>query len=419
MPMILRKLPLFILLVLLCAPFLVYAAETNTAMTWVIMTTRAHSITYGGVCSDTNFYFKETDANFDPDIDGNAAKIKPTASPGVNPPLTSNGNERYTTFSVPCASTGNNCAFDVNLQTTLPTSAATHDAEFTSSQYNNLDTIDAADANTTSNVLNRLVMQKFVFKLQGAIHPQRITDFNFHYQGSAVAMSNASTCADGSGSDQNLYVYAYNYSTSQYDLVLQRPGTGATYTGNSPRDANAYMHDSNYTLSRYVGVAPDNNITFLVRGANNTSNGRFSCVITDRVVLFYTARTESTYCQSSTVAPVNIRNVGNIAIGIDGNFSSAFSGVDANIVLKVWRGTPFCGNTGFGGWEKDCSVTGTTTQTGTTTCKQWNQSNATTSSRLITSVPVDGNASLCFSGDLNGFVGAGNHTKVFQTGSGT
>jgi hypothetical protein len=179
------------------------------------------------------------------------------------------------------------------------------------------------------------------------------------------------------------------------------------------------MHDSNYILSRYVGVAPDNNVTFLVRGVNNTSNGRFSCVITDRVVLFYTARTESTYCQSSTVAPINIRNVGNISINIDGNFSTAFSGVDTNIVLKAWRGSPFCGNTGFGGWEKDCSVTGTTTAPGTTTCKQWNQSNATTSSRLITTLAVDANASLCFSGDLNGFVGAGNHAKVFQTGSGT
>ncbi|QQR92794.1 MAG: hypothetical protein IPJ89_00945 [Candidatus Iainarchaeum archaeon] len=406
------------LFLLLCAPLIAHAVESTTTMTWIIMLNRAHSITYGGSCSDTNFHFKETDANYDPDIDGNGAKIKPSANPGTNPPASSTWDEQFVSYSTPCSSTGNNCAFDVNLQTSLPTSAATHNAEFVSTQYDNLDPVDGADANTIASVSGRFPAQKFVFKLAGNVHPQRIIDFNFSYQGSAIAMSNAITCADGAGTDRDMNFYIYNYTNSQYDLVLQRTGTGAAYSGNAPRDANAYMSINHYTLSDYVGVAPDNNITFLVRGVDNTSTGRFSCVITDRIALAYHTYTESTYCQSSTVAPMRIRNVGNTAINIDGNFSSAFSGVDTNIVLKVWRGTPFCGNTGFGGWEKDCSVTSTTIAPGTTTCKQFNRFNATTSSRLISSIAVDGNGSLCFSGDLNGFVGAGNHVKTFQTGSG-
>lgn len=404
------------LIIIIIAPFIAHATQTTTNMTWVIMINRNHTITYGGSCSDTNFYFKETDANFDPDIDGNGAKIKPTASPGVDPTPSTSGNERYTSFTVPCASSGNNCAFDVNNQTAVPSLPGTHDFEFTSTQYGNLDTIDGADANTNSNVLNRIVAQKYVFKILGAIHPQRIIDMNLHYYGSSRALSNTSNCSDSSGLDRDLNIYAYNYNTNQYDLITTRPGTGVAFA--AKRDANAYMHKNDYTLANYVGTAPDNNITFLVRGINNTSNGRYTCLSADRVVLFYTAHTESTYCQSSSVAPMTIRNHGNTTINIDANFSSAFTGVDTNIVLKVWRGTPFCGNTGFGGWEKDCSVTNTVIAPGTTTCKQFNQSNATTPSRLISSIAVDGNGSLCFSGDINGFVPAGNHTKTFQTGSG-
>ncbi len=407
---------LLCLAAILTIPMLAYASTNQTQMTWVNLLVSAHSITYGGSCDDINFTFKETDANFDPDIDGNAAKVKPSPGIGINPPASSVGNERYTSFTIPCASSGNNCAFDINLSSALPTSAATHDLEFTNAKYTNLDLVDVADANTIAGTLNFVPNQKFVFKLQGAIHPQRIVDLNFTYLGSSVSTQNNLNCVGG-GEDANMDFYIYNYNTTQYERLLQRAGSVSSYTGNNPTRSNIFMPRTSYILSNYVGSPPDNNITFLVRGVPNTSNGRYSCIVTEQTFLQYRAYDESSYCQSSTVAPMRIRNVGNTGLNIDGNFSSAFSGVDTNIVLKVWRGTPFCGNTGFGGWEKDCSITNTVLQPGTTTCKQFNSSNATTISRLITAIAVDGNASLCFSGDFNGFVGAGNHIKTFQTQS--
>ena len=125
-----------------------------------------------------------------------------------------------------------------------------------------------------------------------------------------------------------------------------------------------------------------------------------------------------TACQSSSVAPMFIRNVGTASINVDGNFSSAFTGVDLNIVLKVWRGTGSgCGSKGFGGWQKDCTVTTSTSPVTTTTCRNFNRFNATTAGRLISSLSAGDTNQLCYSGDFNGFVGAGTHTGTFQTGT--
>jgi hypothetical protein len=274
-------------------PFLVHATQNQTTMGWVTLYNRGFNTTYGGNCSDSNFYFKETDANFDPDIDGNAAKVKPSASPGTNPPASTQGNERYTTFSVPCASTGNNCAFDVNTQTSVPTSANTHDAEFVNAAYNNIDTIDSADANTFANVAGRFPAQQYVFKLLNAVHPLRIFDLNFVYFGSSIWLSNVANCADGVGSDRDLNIYAYNYATAQYDLITRRTGTQATYTGDAGYQSEAYLQFPSYTVPNYVGNGPDYNITFLVKGQIDVSSGRYSCLATDRVFLFYKSYDES------------------------------------------------------------------------------------------------------------------------------
>ena len=124
-----------------------------------------------------------------------------------------------------------------------------------------------------------------------------------------------------------------------------------------------------------------------------------------------------TNCQSSSQASITVSNAGTATINVDANFAAAFSGADVNLVLKAWQGSSGCGASGLGGWEKDCSVSSTTSAPGTSTCKQWNSTNATAGSRVITSLAVFAATQLCFSGDFNTFVGAGDHNATYQIGS--
>lgn len=66
-----------LILVLLLAQ--VIANTLNTSMTWVVPSNKSHSIAYGGACSATSFFFVESDANFDSDVDGNGAMIAPNS----------------------------------------------------------------------------------------------------------------------------------------------------------------------------------------------------------------------------------------------------------------------------------------------------------------------------------------------------
>ncbi len=140
--------------------------------------------------------------------------------------------------------------------------------------------------------------------------------------------------------------------------------------------------------------------------------------MTDSVKLIIRHLTIQTqYCQSQTAAPITLTNNGNTTVNVDGNFASAFAGVDLNLVLKVWMGTGSgCGDTGFGGWEKDCSITGTTSPVTQTQCKNYNEYNETTGSRLVTSLAAGDSNQLCFSGDFNAWVSGGDHNQNFQAG---
>lgn len=107
-------------------------------------------------------------------------------------------------------------------------------------------------------------------------------------------------------------------------------------------------------------------------------------------------------------------------LNLDGNFTSAFTGSDVNVVLKAWMGTGTgCGTdgNGLGGWAQDCPITGTTTPVTSTQCRNWNSTNATTIGRLATKLLKGDTNQLCFSGDFNGFVIAGDHNQTFQTGA--
>ncbi len=129
-------------------------------------------------------------------------------------------------------------------------------------------------------------------------------------------------------------------------------------------------------------------------------------------------RAGDTNCQTATQAGATVSNAGTATFNLDGNFSAAFSGADLNIVLKVWLGSTGCGTNGMGGWEKDCSANGADTNApSTNACRNFNQFNETAGGRLVTSLAVFGSQQLCFSGDGNVFVGAGDHNGIFQMGT--
>lgn len=135
----------------------------------------------------------------------------------------------------------------------------------------------------------------------------------------------------------------------------------------------------------------------------------------------YNSIVSGTACQSASLAAMTITNNGNVVTNIDGNFTSAFTGNDVNLVLKVWMGTGSgCGTGGFGGWEggwKGCSITNPTTPVNQTQCREYNSENATASGRLINALGIGDTNQLCFSGDFNGNVTAGSHVKDFNTTS--
>ena len=57
---------------------LVPAPTTNTTtMTWVVPSSKSHTLTYGGSCNASLFYFVESNAVFDSDVDGNASQVLP------------------------------------------------------------------------------------------------------------------------------------------------------------------------------------------------------------------------------------------------------------------------------------------------------------------------------------------------------
>ncbi len=137
-------------------------------------------------------------------------------------------------------------------------------------------------------------------------------------------------------------------------------------------------------------------------------------------VVPHTNRAGDTNCQTSTQAGMTVSNAGTATFNADGNFASAFAGADVNIVLKVWQGSNGCGTNGMGGWELDCTASlngDATTAPGTTTCRGFNQFNETAGGRLITNLAVFTSTQLCYSGDGNVFVSAGDHNANFQIGS--
>ncbi len=137
-------------------------------------------------------------------------------------------------------------------------------------------------------------------------------------------------------------------------------------------------------------------------------------------ILPYNASAGGTACQSATVAGMTITNNGNVAINLDANFVTNFSGADVNAKLKVWMGTGsgFCGTGGLGGYAHPCTVVTSTSPVTATTCRDFNSGNATTNVRLVSSLGINDTNQLCFAGLFDSplvGVAQGSYAHTFDT----
>ncbi len=398
-----------LLLVLAIGPIIQAATTATTLFVWNVPAgTRSYTITYGAACSATEFFFNEIDANFDPDSDGNGSKIPPTAN------LVSDSNilERdYNYSGVASPSSGPTFAYlerDKASPMTLPTEVTT---EFTTDEYINVTTEDDdLFTEVRSDSTGVYSTAKFVFKVSQA--PSRVKKLQFIFAGAGYDKVTSDPCnTDATGQEITTYVRAWNWTTGTLDTLHTE------YTGRSSPSAQTYdgVH-VNVDANAYKYIASDTNVVFAIE--TDSIGISAGCLILDKVdlnVVYYPDN--NTFCQTSAVAPITITNNGQANLNFDGNFSSAFAGNDVNLVLKVWQGTGSgCGTNGMGGWEKDCSITNNQQDLGMTTCRQWNQSNATTNGRLISTLGPNDSNQLCFSGDINTFTRRGTYVKTFQVG---
>lgn len=382
-------------------PLVEAAATAKTTFSFNVPINRSITVTYGGSCSTDEFFFNEVDANYDPDTDGNATRVKPSAQrKGITLFL---NDENFVGITNPSTT---NIAYEGTVAG-KPSANNTPSTELSNSEYTAVSIIDGSGTEISG--IANTPSQRFVFNLGDS--NKVLKDFNFFYYGQAQT---GATCVGGTGADRDLNLFAWNYTTETYDQLATHEGTGDTPGSYAPFPMTIFV---DYNTGPYIDGG--GTMIFLAQGR---AAGSVRCLYADYVKLTTTAyhRTE-TFCQSDTVAPITITNNGNTAVNIDGNFSTAFSGADVNIALKAWMGTGTgCGvdGNGLGGWEGTCSVSGTTSPVSATQCKEWNNSNATVGSRLTTSLGVGDTNALCFSGEFIGFVGAGDHNQLFQTGAG-
>ncbi len=382
-----------------------HAATTATTLfTFNIPTTRALTATYGGQCAASAFFFNEIDANFDPDTDGNGARVKPRPT---RTQTTEGIDSNFVGITNPSTT---NVAYDGLLTNKPSTNNINPGTELSSAEYTQIST------DNTSYYANNNAGTTTHPSVRGLFRPvyyQRITDINAFVIGNSVTLQNLEVCGSASGTGSDLNLFIWNYDENKYKSLASSASPGGAPDGKTlTARVNTPAHEY---------VSEDGNIVILIQGIPDPAGSDFSCLTIDYVDINFTRyATPGDYCQSSTLAPITITNTGNTTINVDANFSSAFTGVDTNLVLKVWMGDGVgCGSdgNGLGGWQADCSVTGITSPVTTTTCKNFNFGNATVGTRLTSSLAAGDTNQLCFSGDFNGFVNAGDHNKDYQIGS--
>lgn len=388
---------------LLTLTFAQAATTATTLFRFDVPTTRSISVAYGGSCSATNFFFNEIDANYDPDIDGNAAKVKPAGLRNIGTYVATDYN--FVGVTNPSST---NVAYGGFAAGLPPANTAAPGTQLPDANYVMISLADGSSDYELGGVANRPPAMKTQFRV--IPHPETVRDLNFVFIGQS---KRGNGCADDDGFDSDMNGYIWNYRTGAYQRIFTYDATSVlSETDPIPQTIETII-DENITDF----IASDTNITILVQGQNPNGTD-LQCLMTDSVKLIIRHLTIQTqYCQSQTAAPITLTNNGNTTVNVDGNFASAFAGVDLNLVLKVWMGTGSgCGDTGFGGWEKDCSITGTTSPVTQTQCKNYNEYNETTGSRLVTSLAAGDSNQLCFSGDFNAWVSGGDHNQNFQAG---
>ncbi len=387
-------------------PFIQAATTGTTVFTFRVPTTKSISVTYGGSCSATAFFYNEIDANVDPDADGNAIKVKPNSA-RTDPKQTIVLDKNFVGVNNP---SGGDVAYGGTTTGVPPSNNTSPSTELTNGEYDGIEADDTSYDESNVVTDNRFPSHRFVFKTN--VNPQLIYDLNVFFMGDAV--QSGIDCSAGAGSIRDINTYIWNYTTGSYSLLSSDLGSGSE-SGVNPRTLTNQISTD---INDYVSW--DGNITILARGEEIVGFNVETCFFTDFINLKITYHpTPTTFCQSSTLSPLTLTNSGNTTVNVDGNFASAFTGNDVNVVLKVWMGDGTgCGadGNGLGGWEKDCSVTGTTNPVTSTTCKNYNQFNATIGSRLVTNLAAGDTNQLCFSGDFNSVALAGDHNQNFQAG---
>jgi len=72
--------PLIVFFLFLIPILVIAVTQQLTTMTWVVGSNKSVTFSYGAACSTANFFYVESDANYDPDSDGNAWQIRPNSS---------------------------------------------------------------------------------------------------------------------------------------------------------------------------------------------------------------------------------------------------------------------------------------------------------------------------------------------------
>ncbi|MFH0969878.1 MAG: hypothetical protein V1776_00225 [Candidatus Diapherotrites archaeon] len=391
-----------LLILIISMPLLNAATTATTTFTFNVPSTRSITITYGGSCAADAFFFVEGNAQYDPDDDGNAAKVRPTA----NRNETTEKEYNYQGVTSPSSTY---YIYDGNGTGKPPTNNNTPTTEFNTSEYDAITVryeVDGEYAYTGTSGIGNAPTARFVVPI--AENENTVSGIRFDYAGDAHG--GAAGCPSAGGGSVDINMFIWNYNSGTYEAIASLPLEQFS-TGLNIRSFYGEIYGD---MTPYI--ASDQNVTLLIQGYVATSGAGIQCLFSD--LAYATIYYGANFCQDNTLSPYTITNTGNVVVNIDGNFTSAFSGSDANIVLKAWMGTGNgCGTWGMGGWEEPCSVTGTTNPITSTACKKWDSGNATIASRLITGLGAEDTNQLCFSGDFNGFVSAGDHNKVFQAGA--
>lgn len=400
-----------LLLAAIIAPLAWGATTAKTTFVFYVATSRSITATYGGQCTASAFFFNETDANFDPDIDGNGARVKPSAQR-----VTSNTtrDENFVGITSPSSTYS---AYGGFSNSKPPTANNVPSNEINNTGYSNIASDDASYLTRETSIDGNAPILRTMFAL--GVDRTRVKDLNFLFIGLSSFNESPAVCTAGStGSARDMNAYIWNFTTSAYDYFIGTDGGGTTLGAGGQTLNGVVMRDvRNASILNYI--SSDGNVIIITMG-HVQANSDKSCFTADQAKLFVTYVPETTnYCQSSTLAPLTITNAGNVDINVDANFSNAFTGIDFNAVLKVWQGSSGCGSdgNGLGGWQDTCtyaSPADSNTAPTTTSCRQYTKAQAGQYGRVATQLTAESAQQLCFSGDFNGFVPAGDHNNTFN-----